>query len=113
MRENGSKRPSPGIGTRCSTVSAATIAFNDAAPRDSNRSKHKTSASAPCQTAGVGAPPPPTGAIGLHHFALRLPDAGARDRVAARIRAAGIAIETSEGGLLVRDPAHNAILLTV
>jgi len=64
--------------------------------------------------AGVGAPPPPPGAIGLRHFVVRLPDRPALDRVAARVGAAGIALEDVdvEGGLLVRDPAQNAILLT-
>jgi len=61
--------------------------------------------------AGVGAPPPPPGAIGLKHFALALPDAAARDAVLERIRAAGIAPEQTDDGLLVHDPARNAILL--
>jgi catechol 2,3-dioxygenase len=60
--------------------------------------------------AGVGAPPPPPGAFGLRHFTLQLPSA-AIEAVAARIRAEEIPIETVEGGLLVRDPARNAILL--
>jgi catechol 2,3-dioxygenase len=63
--------------------------------------------------AGVGAPPPPPGAIGLEHFVVALPDRPALDRVAGRIRAAGIALEDVEGGMLVRDPAQNAILLRV
>src|SRR5262249_46067786 len=46
--------------------------------------------------AGVGAPPPPPGAIGLRHFVVALPDRPALDRVADRIRAAGIAIEDVE-----------------
>jgi len=61
--------------------------------------------------AGVGAPPPPPGAIGLKHFVVALPNRQALDRVAGRIRAAGIALEDVEGGMLVRDPAQNAILL--
>jgi catechol 2,3-dioxygenase len=61
--------------------------------------------------AGVGAPPPPPGAIGLRHFTVRLPDHAALDRVTARIQAAGIEMEKTEGGLLVRDPAKNALLL--
>jgi catechol 2,3-dioxygenase len=61
--------------------------------------------------AGVGAPPPPPGAIGLRHVVLQLPGAAALDAVAAQVRAAGVAIETVDGGLLVRDPAKNAILL--
>jgi catechol 2,3-dioxygenase len=62
--------------------------------------------------AGVGAPPPPPGAIGLRHFVVRLPDEAARSSVSDRLRAANIAIETRDDGLLVRDPAGNAILLT-
>jgi len=62
--------------------------------------------------AGVGAPPPPPGAIGLRHFMVRLPDRSAVDRVVSRVRTAGIPIEEIEGGILVRDPAQNAILLT-
>jgi catechol 2,3-dioxygenase len=61
--------------------------------------------------AGVGAPPPPPGAIGLKHFIVQLPNAGALAAVADRVRAAGIAAEPLEGGLLVHDPAQNAILL--
>ena len=62
--------------------------------------------------AGVGAPPPPSGAIGLRHFAVKLPGDAARSAVAERVRAAGIAIETTSDGLIVRDPAKNAILFT-
>jgi catechol 2,3-dioxygenase len=62
--------------------------------------------------AGVGAPPPPPGAIGLRYFVVKLPDRSALDRVVARIHAAGISTEDVDGGSLVRDPAQNAILLT-
>jgi catechol 2,3-dioxygenase len=61
--------------------------------------------------AGVGAPPPSPGAIGLRHFEVQLPSEAAVAAVAARVRAAGIAIEPADGGLLVRDPAKNAIVL--
>ena len=61
--------------------------------------------------AGVGAPPPPPGAIGLKHFALTLPDVAARDAVLERVRAAGITPEQSDDGPLIHDPAKNAILL--
>jgi catechol 2,3-dioxygenase len=61
--------------------------------------------------AGVGAPPPPPGAIGLEHFVVMLPDDAARDSVVGRLTAAGIVPEPVEGGLLVHDPAKNAILL--
>src|SRR5207237_6893790 len=62
--------------------------------------------------AGVGAPPPPAGALGLRHFVVRLPDDAALDRIAARIRAAGLAPEEADAGLLIRDPAQNAVVLT-
>jgi catechol 2,3-dioxygenase len=62
--------------------------------------------------AGVGAPPPPPGAIGLRHFVVRLPDSDALADVTRRVRAAGVPIEDVEGGALVRDPAKNAIVLT-
>lgn len=63
--------------------------------------------------AGVGAPPPPPGALGLHHYVVTLPDEAALAAVAARVRAAGHPVESIEGGLLVHDPAKNAILLAV
>jgi catechol 2,3-dioxygenase len=62
--------------------------------------------------AGVGAPPPPPGAIGLHHFVVTLPNAAALAAVAGRLRAAGIPSEPIDTGLLVHDPAKNAMLLT-
>jgi catechol 2,3-dioxygenase len=61
--------------------------------------------------AGVGAPPPPPGAIGLREFVVSLPNARARERVLARLAEAAIPSAEHEGGRLVRDPAHNAILL--
>jgi catechol 2,3-dioxygenase len=62
--------------------------------------------------AGVGAPPPPPGALGLRHFEVRLPSEEAVDEVADCVRTAGSPVETVAGGLLVHDPAKNAILLT-
>ena len=61
--------------------------------------------------AGVGAPPPPPGAIGLRHFVVSLPDQVALGRVAERVISAGIPLEDVEGGLLVRDPSQNAMVL--
>jgi catechol 2,3-dioxygenase len=59
--------------------------------------------------AGVGAPPPPPGAIGLRHFDVVLPTEAAVAELSARIVAAGIPVGSVEGGILVRDPAGNAI----
>jgi catechol 2,3-dioxygenase len=61
--------------------------------------------------AGVGAPPPPPGAIGLRHFVVRVPDEQALGGLVARITAAGIPIEDHGGGLLIRDPSANAMVL--
>jgi catechol 2,3-dioxygenase len=62
--------------------------------------------------AGRGASPPPPGSAALRHASVVLPDAAERDRVADRVGAAGGAVEDVDGGRLVRDPAHNALLLT-
>ena len=62
--------------------------------------------------AGVGAPPPPPGALGLRHFDVVLPSAAAFGQVADRVRAVGIVPEEVDGGLLIHDPAKNAVLLT-
>ena len=60
---------------------------------------------------GVGAPAPPPGAIGLRHFVVRLPDAQAVSAVSDRLRAANVPVETIDRGVILRDPAGNAILL--
>ncbi|HYM22329.1 MAG TPA: VOC family protein [Vicinamibacterales bacterium] len=61
--------------------------------------------------AGVGAPPPPAGGLGLDHFVVTLPSAAARDAVLERVRAARIAVEPRGADALVRDPSGNALLL--
>ncbi len=61
--------------------------------------------------AGVGAPPPPPGAIGLRHFDLALPDRAALDAIVGRVAAAGMPAETVDHDLVVRDPSQNAIRL--
>jgi len=62
--------------------------------------------------AGVGAPPPPPGAIGLKHFDVVLPNDAAVADLRARLTSANIATDAAEGGVLVRDPAKNAIRFT-
>jgi len=57
---------------------------------------------------GVGAPPPPAGAVGLRYFQLRVPDA---DAIAGRLTAAGVSFSREPGGVLVADPSANRILL--
>jgi catechol 2,3-dioxygenase len=59
-----------------------------------------------------GAGPAGPGFATLRHAAIVLPDAAERDRVAARVADAGQEPEAREDGILVRDPAQNALLLT-
>jgi catechol 2,3-dioxygenase len=62
--------------------------------------------------AGVGAPPPPPGAIGLRHFDVLLPDAAALLDVEQRLTAEALPIEPAADGFIVRDPSRNAIHFT-
>lgn len=63
--------------------------------------------------AGAGAPPPPPDAVGLRHYAVRLPDADALDALVGRVRAAGLPLEATADGYFVRDPSQNGVLLVV
>jgi catechol 2,3-dioxygenase len=59
----------------------------------------------------AGAAPPPPGSIGLRTFEVVLPDAESLARVAERIRAASLELETDSDRYLVRDPSGNGVLL--
>jgi catechol 2,3-dioxygenase len=59
----------------------------------------------------LGAGPPPPGSAALRHATVVLPDGAERDRVAARVADAGNTVEEHGDGLLVRDPAGNALVL--
>jgi catechol 2,3-dioxygenase len=61
--------------------------------------------------AGEGATPPPPGSAALRHATVVLPDAAERDRVAARAADAGAEPVEVAGGILLRDPSENALLL--
>jgi catechol 2,3-dioxygenase len=63
--------------------------------------------------AGKGAPPPPDTATGLRWFAIRLPDTAALEAIRGRLQAAGVSFEEQEGGILVKDPSQNTMLLKV
>jgi catechol 2,3-dioxygenase len=58
-----------------------------------------------------GATPPPPGSAALRHATIVLPGAADRDRVAARVAAAGQEPDAVEDGVLVRDPSGNALVL--
>lgn len=62
---------------------------------------------------GEGAPPAPADALGLRYFTFILPHAGELDQVEEHALRAGIPIETTPEGLLMRDPSNNAIVLTI
>ena len=61
---------------------------------------------------GEGAPPLPADAVGLHHFQVLLPDKVELDRVIRRLQAAGVAMQPTDEGILVRDPSQNGVLLS-
>jgi catechol 2,3-dioxygenase len=58
-----------------------------------------------------GAPAGP-GFATLRHATIVVPDAAERDRVAGRVADSGQEPEAREAGIVVRDPSHNALLLT-
>ena len=59
--------------------------------------------------AGVGAPPPPPGAIGLKHFVVRLSSDEELRRLLDRLHAADVAVDVTGDGARVRDPSYNSI----
>jgi catechol 2,3-dioxygenase len=61
--------------------------------------------------AGEGAPEPPPGARGLRSFEVALRGPEELERVAGRIRAAGLEARPEDGGLRAVDPSGNAVLL--
>jgi len=60
---------------------------------------------------GVGAPPPPEGALGLRHFTVILPSQSSLDEVLGRVNKAGLHREETREGILVSDPSDNGVLL--
>jgi len=61
---------------------------------------------------GEGAPTPPADALGMRHFSVLLPDGPALEAVMRRVREQGVAVQEFGGGVLVRDPSQNGVLLT-
>jgi catechol 2,3-dioxygenase len=62
--------------------------------------------------AGVGAPPPPAGSIGLREFVVKLPNAAELETVVERVSRSGTPLEETSAGVLVRDPSQNTLRLT-
>lgn len=63
--------------------------------------------------AGIGAPPPPEDAARLLWYELLLPDQAALDALLAHVQEQGIPSEQHPRGVLMRDPAQNAVVLRV
>jgi catechol 2,3-dioxygenase len=59
-----------------------------------------------------GASPAPAGTAALRRATIVLPDAEARDTVAARVAESGQEPEAGEDGVLIRDPSGNKLLLS-
>ena len=62
---------------------------------------------------GRGSPPPPPGAAGLRHFTVVLPDDAELERVMARVKQGNVEATPMSGGVLLRDPSGNGVMLTV
>lgn len=60
---------------------------------------------------GTKAPPPPPGSLGLRWFELVLASAEELEGLAARLPSAGVETEPALGGLQMRDPSGNGVLL--
>ena len=60
---------------------------------------------------GEGAPPPPPEALGLRYFTVVLPNQVELEHIVERIQQAGVGIEPTEDGVLVRDPSQNGVML--
>jgi len=60
----------------------------------------------------AGRAPVPAGSVGLRSFTIDLPDGRELAAVLGRLEAAGIATDRAAGGVLVRDPFANGVLLT-
>ena len=58
---------------------------------------------------GVGAPPPPPGAVGLRYFTINLPDRDALDQLISRLNESQVSYNNGNGGVFVRDPSENGI----
>jgi catechol 2,3-dioxygenase len=63
--------------------------------------------------AGVGAPAPPPGSVGLRHFEVRLPDRAALDELLARALAAGVPAITTPDDVHLADPSGNTLAFTL
>jgi catechol 2,3-dioxygenase len=59
---------------------------------------------------GPGVPPAPEGTVGLRHYTVVLRDENELDALRERAQAAGVGVEETTDGTLLRDPAGNVLL---
>ncbi len=62
--------------------------------------------------AGVGAPPPPEGSIGLDEFTIEVPNDAALRSVAERLATHGVAHRQDGRDLLTEDPSRNRVRIS-
>lgn len=62
---------------------------------------------------GIGAPPPPAGAVGLRHTTIILPSSVDVEQLSERLNTAQIKHELNQTGLIVRDPSQNELWFVV
>ena len=60
---------------------------------------------------GVGAPPPPPDALGLHYFSIVFPDRSELLKVVDRVKSTEIPIHLEDKRWYLKDPSGNGILL--
>ena len=63
--------------------------------------------------AGVGAPAPPPGAVGLRYFEIRLPDRASLDDLCACANAAGVPASVTAEAVRLADPSGNTLSFTI
>jgi catechol 2,3-dioxygenase len=61
---------------------------------------------------GTGLPPTPDGALGMRYFTIVLPDSASLKQIVEHVHAAGIVTKGTPEGILIHDPAQNAVVLT-
>jgi len=63
--------------------------------------------------AGVGAPAPPPGAVGLKHVVIRVSNDAALAGVAQSLTKAGFAHESADGHVTTADPSGNVVMVSI
>lgn len=62
---------------------------------------------------GKDIPPPSENSVGMKYFSLKLPDQKTRHDIIDKLNGLGYEVKFKDGNFIVKDPAHNAILLVI